>query len=96
MARSPIAEVEVKVPIEFQNLPDKLEIDSANYTEAQIRVRGPERVIHRLQAADVHAEIDLATVRPGERTFDLSSSTNPCAARLGSRTDYPRSVSPLL
>ncbi len=74
LARSPIAEVEVRVPIEFQNLPDKLEIDSANYTEVRIRVRGPERVIHRLQAADVHAEINLATVRPGERTFDLSSS----------------------
>lgn len=74
LARSPIAEVEVRVPIEFQNLPYKLEIDSANYTEVRIRVRGPERVIHRLQAADVHAEINLATVRPGERTFDLSSS----------------------
>ncbi len=74
VARDPIAEVEVRVPIEFQNLPDKLEIDSANSTEVQIRVRGPERLIHRLQAADVHAEINLATVRPGERTFDLSSS----------------------
>jgi YbbR domain-containing protein len=74
VARDPIAEVEVRVPIEFQNLPDKLEIDSANSTEVQIRVRGPERLIHRLQTADVHAEINLATVRPGERTFDLSSS----------------------
>ena len=74
VARDPIAEVEMKVPIEFQNLPDSLEIDSANSTEVQIRVRGPERVIHRLQAADVHAEINLATVRPGERTFDLSNS----------------------
>ncbi len=45
VARSPVAEVEMKVPIEFQNLPDSLEIDSASYTEAQIRVRGPERVI---------------------------------------------------
>jgi YbbR domain-containing protein len=74
VARDPIAEIEVRIPIEFENLPDKLEIDSANATEVQIRVRGPERVIHRLQAADVHAEINLATVRPGERTFDLSSS----------------------
>jgi YbbR domain-containing protein len=74
VARDPIAEVEVRVPIEFENLPDKLEIDSANSTEVRIRVRGPERVIHRLQAADVHAEINLVTVRPGERTFDLSSS----------------------
>jgi len=72
MARSPIAEVEMKVPIEFRNLPDNLEVDSASFTEAQIRVRGPERVIHRLQVADVRAEIDLASVRPGERTFDLT------------------------
>jgi YbbR domain-containing protein len=72
VARDPIAEVEMKVPIEFRNLPDDLEIDSASFTEAQIRVRGPERVIHRLALADVRAEIDLADVRPGERTFDLT------------------------
>jgi YbbR domain-containing protein len=73
VSRDPIAEVEMKVPIEFHNLPDNLEIDSASFTEAQIRVRGPERVIHRLQAADLHAEIDLASVQSGERTFDLTS-----------------------
>jgi YbbR domain-containing protein len=73
VARSPVAEVEMRVPIEFHNRPDNLEIDSASFTEAQIRVRGPERVIHQLQAADLHAEVDLASVRPGERTFDLTS-----------------------
>jgi YbbR domain-containing protein len=72
VARDPIAEVEMKVPIEFQNLPANLEIDSASFTEAQIRVRGPERLIHHLQPADVRAEIDLASVRPGEQTFDLT------------------------
>jgi len=72
VARDPIAEVEMKVPIEFHNLPDNLEIDSASFTEAQIRVRGPERVIHQLQARDVHAGIDLGGVHPGERTFDLT------------------------
>jgi YbbR domain-containing protein len=72
VARDPIAEVEIKVPIEFHNLPDNLEVDSASFTEAQIRIRGPERVIHRLQTADVRATIDLASVHPGERTFDLT------------------------
>jgi hypothetical protein len=42
-----------------------LEIDSASFTEAQIRIRGPERLIHELQAADVHAEVDLASVQSG-------------------------------
>jgi YbbR domain-containing protein len=73
VARSPIAEVEMKVPIEFRNLPDTLEIDSASFTEAQVRLRGPERVIHRLEPSDVRAEVDLTNVRPGERTFDLTA-----------------------
>jgi YbbR domain-containing protein len=73
VARDPTAEVEVRVPIEFQNLPANLEVDSANFTEAQIRVRGPGRMIHQLQPGDVHAEIDLATVSPGERTFELTA-----------------------
>ena len=72
VARDPIAEIEVRVPIEFHNLPDNLEIDSASFTDAQIRVRGPERVIHRLQAADIRTEVNLAGVQPGERTFDLT------------------------
>jgi len=74
VARDPIAEVEIKVPIEFHNLPENLEIDSASFTEAQVRVRGPERLIHRLESGDVRAEINLASIRPGERTFDLTSN----------------------
>ena len=73
VARDPIAEVEIRVPIEFHNLPAKLEVDSASFTEAQIRVRGPGRLIHQLQPGDVRAEIDLASVNPGERTFDLTA-----------------------
>jgi YbbR domain-containing protein len=73
VARSPVAEVEMKVPIEFRGLPENLEIDSASFTEAQIRVRGPERAIHRLEASDIRAEISLAKVQPGERTFDLTA-----------------------
>jgi len=73
VARDPIAEVELRVPIEFHNLPTNLEVDSANFTEAQIRLRGPERLIHQLQNGDVRAELDLAAVNPGERTFDLTA-----------------------
>lgn len=73
VARSPVAEVEMNVPIEFRNLPDRLEIDSATFTEAQVRLRGPERLIQRLQPSDVRAEVDLKDAQPGERTFDLTS-----------------------
>jgi len=73
VARDPVAEVAVEVPIEFHNIPQNLEISSENIPKAQIRLRGPERSIHRLQSSDVYAEIDLGAGRPGERTFDLTA-----------------------
>jgi len=67
------AEVALRAPIVFQNLPQPLEISNESIPEAQIRVRGPERVIRQLQADEVRAEINLADVKAGERTFDLTS-----------------------
>ena len=73
VTRDPVAEVAVDVPIEFHNIPQNLEISSENVPRAQIWVRGPQRVVRRLQAADVYAEIELDGMRPGERTFDLTA-----------------------
>ncbi len=67
------AEVAVHVPIEFQHVPPHLEISSVTIPEAQIRVRGPERMIRQLQPTDIHAQLDLKDVKPGDRTFDLTA-----------------------
>lgn len=73
VAHDPVAEVEVSLPIEFHRIPQNLEISSVNIPDAQVRVRGPERLIHDMRRQDVHVEVDLAGVKPGERTFDLSA-----------------------
>ena len=73
LARDPAASVAVTVPIEFHNIPSNLEISSVNIPEAQVRVRGPERLIHELRPQEVHVEVDLSGVKPGERTFDLTA-----------------------
>ena len=67
------AEVAVRVPIEFQHVPPHLEISSITIPEAQIRVRGPERMIRQLRSTDIHAELELKDAKPGERTFDLTA-----------------------
>lgn len=67
------AEVALRAPVVFDHMPQHLEISSESIPEAQIRVRGPERVIRELQPSEVHAEIDLSGAKPGERTFDLTS-----------------------
>lgn len=73
LAREPRSEVAVQVPIEFRGMPDYLEINSEHIPSAEVRVRGPERLINRLHPEDVHVRIDLNGVKPGERTFDLSA-----------------------
>ncbi len=70
VTRDPVASVEVRVPIEF-SLPDNIVIDSNTFTQAQVLVRGPKRLMHRLEPGDVRAEVDLSNVQPGERTFEL-------------------------
>jgi YbbR domain-containing protein len=67
------AEVAIRTPIVFQHVPEQLEISSESIPEAQIRVRGPERMIRQLKTNEVQAEIDLTGVKSGERTFDLTS-----------------------
>jgi YbbR domain-containing protein len=72
VARDPVAEVALDIPVEVRNLPQELEISSEIVPKAQIRLRGPERLIHQLQTTDVYAAIESKGVRPGERTFDLT------------------------
>src|SRR5512133_1268222 len=67
------AEVAVRAPIVFQNVPPNLEISTETVPETMIRVRGPERIIRQLRVNEVQAELDLAGSKPQERTFDLTA-----------------------
>jgi YbbR domain-containing protein len=73
VASEPTSEVALDATIVFRNMPDNLEISSENVPSTQIRLRGPERTVRRLQSNDVHVEMNLAGMKPGERTFDLTA-----------------------
>jgi YbbR domain-containing protein len=73
VARDPIAEVAIEIPVEVRDVPQDLEISSEIAPKAQIRLRGPERTIRQLQSSDVYAAIEFNGVKPGERTFDLTA-----------------------
>ena len=72
ITRDPMAEIAFNVPVEFHNAPEHLEISSENIPQVLVRVRGPVREVRDLSPSEVHAEIDLANVQAGERTYDLS------------------------
>lgn len=73
VSSEPTSEVALDATIVFRNMPDNLEISSESVPSTQIRVRGPERTVRGLQSKDVHVEINLAGIKPGERTFDLTA-----------------------
>jgi YbbR domain-containing protein len=74
VSSSPPSEVALNVPIIFRNVPSDLEISSENIPSVQIRVRGPERIVRRVEVSDVRAEVDVTGIRPGERSFDLTKA----------------------
>ena len=74
VASSPPSEVVLNTAIIFRNMPADLEISSETIPSVQIRVRGPERVVSRLDSKDVRAELDLVGIHPGEHTFDLTKA----------------------
>ena len=69
-----VVERSVRVPIEFQNLPQGLEIVGNPPDDVDVRVRGSSGVLGRLAPGDMAAVIDLRHARPGRRLFHLTSS----------------------
>jgi YbbR domain-containing protein len=76
VAREPVSEVAHTVPIEFQHVPEDLAINSDAPLEAQVWMRGPQRVVREVRAFDLHLTIDVAKLRnvPGEPTVELTPS----------------------
>ncbi len=73
VARDPVSEVSLVVPVEFSHPPKELDYSSDVIPQAQIRLRGPARVLRELAQARVHAAIDLQGAEPGEHTYDLTT-----------------------
>lgn len=74
IAKQPVAEIAINVPIEFVNAPSNLEISTEAIPQIQVRLRGYSGALRDLNASQVHAMIDLSNARPGERTYDLPPS----------------------
>jgi YbbR domain-containing protein len=72
VGRDPIIEIPLTVPLEFHHAPDDLEMNSDYPLQAQVTMRGPERLLRQINASEVHAILDLQGAAPGERTFDLT------------------------
>ena len=75
VAREPEAQMLMRVPIEFYQVPKTCSSAPKRAPQAQIRVRGPARVLRELVQADVHPVIDLSSATSGERTYPIRANS---------------------
>jgi YbbR domain-containing protein len=72
VARDPVAELSLRVPIEFSRPPQDLDYTSDVISRALILLRGPARLLRELQPESVHLVVDLEGAIPGEHTYDIT------------------------
>jgi YbbR domain-containing protein len=67
-----IVERVLRIPLEFMNLPEQLEIVGSPPTVVDVRVRGSSGALSRLAPGELVAVVDLSAARPGQRLFHLT------------------------
>lgn len=65
------AERSLRIPLEFQNIPERLELVDPPPSSVDVRVRGPSGSLGQVRAGDIVAVLDLGTARSGRRLFHL-------------------------
>jgi YbbR domain-containing protein len=66
------AERSLRIPLEFQNIPERLELTEEPPSFVDVRLRGPGGSLGQVRAGDIVAVLDLASARPGRRLFHLT------------------------
>jgi len=71
VSRDLVVERSVRVPLEFQNVPEGIEIVGDPPGLVDVRVRGTSSQISRIETGEIVAVLDLRGARVGQRLFHL-------------------------
>lgn len=66
-----VVERSIRVPLEYRNIPQQLEIVGAPPASVDVRLRGSSALLSRLDPGEIIAVLDLTAARPGSRLFAL-------------------------
>ena len=61
----------LRVPVEFRNIPQQLEVVGDPPDTVDVRLRGSSALLSRLEPGEVVAVVDLQQARPGSRLFHI-------------------------
>lgn len=66
-----VVERSLRVPLEFRNMPESLDIVGNAPDSVDVRLRGSSAVLSRVQPGEITAVLDLAAARAGSRLFPI-------------------------
>jgi YbbR domain-containing protein len=66
-----VVERTLRVPLEFRNMPEALEIVGNTPETVDVRLRGSSALLSRLQPGEIVAVLDLSSARAGSRLFHV-------------------------
>ena len=66
-----VVERSLRVPLEFRNIPQALEIVGNAPDSVDVRLRGSSAVLSRVQPGEIMAVLDLSSARTGSRLFHI-------------------------
>ena len=69
-----VVERSLRIPLEFTNLPARLEVVGNPPDVVDVRVRGSAGALGRIATGELVAVMDLRSARPGQRLFHLASN----------------------
>jgi YbbR domain-containing protein len=68
-----VVERSLRVPLEFRNIPEALEIVGNAPDTVDVRLRGSSALLSRVQSGEIVAVLDLGGARAGSRLFHIRS-----------------------
>jgi len=68
----PFSEIGIQVPLEFIDIPPRLEISGDVPTAVHVRIRGRSALLRRLVPADLNLRLDMKDDKPGEALIHLT------------------------
>ncbi len=75
VAREPELATSLSAPVEFKNMPEDVDFNSAVPDHVQLELRGQSGRLSHDNLADVAVVLDLADARPGERTYTIRDTS---------------------
>jgi YbbR domain-containing protein len=64
----------LRIPLEYTNIPEQLELVGDTPTVVDVRLRGSSGTLGRLSSGELAAVLDVRSPRPGQRLYHLTGS----------------------